>query len=218
MLDHYERSPWSADVVALTGDLTQDETQGAYEHIARAFSDLGLPTLVVPGNHDVRGLMQEALRDAPFHYCTELRVGDWLLVGVDSCVSGAAHGAVSTAELDRMRGVIEDTTAEHVVVCLHHPPVLVGSRWLDEVGMKNREEFLAAVHDTGRVRLVLFGHVHQAVNDSDNGMPIIGTPSTCRQFKPKNDTFAVSDEPPAYRQVELLDDGTVHSDLIWVAD
>ncbi len=202
----------------LTGDLTQDESRGAYAHIAQTFSGLGLPTLVVPGNHDVRALMREALQETPFHYCAELRVGDWLLVGVDSCVSGVAHGAVSTAELKRMHNIIQNTDAEHVVVCLHHPPVAVGSRWLDEVGLKNRDEFLSTVHDAGRVRLVLFGHVHQAVDDTSEDVRIVGTPSTCSQFERMSDTFAVSDEPPAYRQVELLDDGTVQSDLIWVTN
>lgn len=218
MLEHYERSSWKADIVALTGDLTQDESQGAYDNIVRTFSGLGLPILAVPGNHDIRAIMRASLSQAPFHYCSELRIGDWLLVGIDSCVSGEAHGTVSDTELARLRDVLRASDAAHVVVCLHHPPVKVGSRWLDGVGLKNADDVLTAVRETGRVRLLLFGHVHQAVESASDGIRIVGTPSTCRQFKPNSDVFAVTDEPPAYRKVELLDDGSSRSELIWVSD
>ena len=215
VLRHYRQSDWHADVVALTGDLTQDETEGAYANVAALLEPLALPVLTVPGNHDVRSTMSEVLSAPPFHYCESLRLGNWLLVGIDSCVAGAAHGAVADSELERLQREIEGSDAEHVLVCLHHPPLDVGSRWLDAVGLRNREAFLATVHEAQRVRAVLFGHVHQSVEASVGETTILGTPSTCRQFKPRSDEFAVDDRTPAYRRVELHADGTLGHELVW---
>ena len=44
---------------------------------------------------------------------------------------------------------------------LHHPPVALGSRWLDSVGMDNGDEALRRFAASGKVRLAIFGHVHQ---------------------------------------------------------
>jgi Icc protein len=107
---------------------------------------------------------------------------------------------------------------DNVLVCLHHPPVKMGSRWLDTVGLANADEFLARASASGNVKLALFGHVHQQSDTQHNGITIIGTPSTCRQFAAGSDTFAVDDNPPAYRRVTLYTDGRFEHELIWVND
>ena len=67
-----------------------------------------------------------------------------------------------------------------------------------------------------RVRATVFGHVHQEYDDDYEGIRILATPSTCRQFKPGSDKFAVDDKPPAYRHITLGADGSVETELIWV--
>ncbi len=111
--------------------------------------------------------------------------------------------------------VIRDSDAEHVLVCLHHPPVEMRSAWLDRVGLEHADVLMARLANTGRVRAALFGHVHQAYDAVHEGIRIIGTPSTCRQFLPKSDEFAVDDLPPAYRRVELHADGSLTTQLNW---
>jgi Icc protein len=102
------------------------------------------------------------------------------------------------------------------MVCLHHPPVDMGSAWLDTVGLRNGKEFLQTVQSLGRVRLAVFGHVHQPYDQEHHGIRIIGTPSTCRQFLPGSDDFAVDDRPPAYRRITLHGDGSSDAKLIWL--
>ena len=142
VLDHYRDCGWQADVAMVTGDLIQDDSAGAYEHFADLVGALDLPVYCLPGNHDVRDLMREALSEAPFHYCESLQQGDWLVVSLDSCITGQAGGRIEADELDRLDREIDASSASHVMVCLHHPPVLMDSRWLDSVGLENREEFL----------------------------------------------------------------------------
>ena len=178
--------------------------------------DFGLPVLCVPGNHDDRAAMRRKLSDPPFAYCGSLRAGQWEVVGIDSCVEGQAGGRVADDELERLSAMLANSDAEHHCVCLHHPPVDVHSQWLDSVGLDGSEALLDRLEAAGSVRLVLFGHVHQAVEQNRRGIRIVGTPSTCRQFMPGAKTFAVDQRPPAYRRVELNDDGSLRSELVWI--
>lgn len=216
VLDHYRDSDFEADVAFVTGDLIHDDSAEAYGHFVELLGALDLPVYCLPGNHDVRNLMQQALADPPFYYCTSLESNNWLIVNLDSCVTGTAGGRIEAAELDRLGSEIAGSDAPHVMVCLHHPPVLMDSSWLDSVGLENREEFLARLSVSGKVRLALFGHVHQPYDAEHSGIRIIGTPSTCRQFAPKRTLFAVDDTPPAYRRIQLHDDGSFDHELVWL--
>ena len=217
-LDHYRRNEWRADIVISTGDLVQDDSAGAYRHFCELLGALALPVYCVPGNHDVRAVMQEVLADHQFNYCTSIEHGNWLIASIDSCVAGKAGGHIAATELDRLDAEISRSGMPHVMVCLHHPPVQMGSKWLDSVGLTNADEFLARASASGTVKLALFGHVHQPCEAEHGGITILGTPSTCRQFTPRSDTFAVDENPPAYRRVTLYTDGRFEHELIWVND
>jgi Icc protein len=45
---------------------------------------------------------------------------------------------------------------------------------------------------------------------------LLATPSTCAQFLPHSEDFAVDPRPPAYRTLELTPDGTLNTNLHWV--
>lgn len=218
VLAHYRAGDWHADLVVATGDLIQDDSAAAYRHFRALLGGLGLPIHCVPGNHDVRALMSTALADPPFYYCASHEQGNWLIVGLDSCVSGQAGGAVSDAELDRLDAAIAASDAANVMVALHHPPVPVGSTWLDSVGLENGDAVLARLARSGKVRLAVSGHVHQDHVADRSGMRVIATPSTCSQFAAGSDDFAIADQPPAYRRIELLDDGKYRDQLVWLDD
>lgn len=218
VLDHYRGGDWQADIAVVTGDIIQDDSAAAYGNFMDLLAPLGIPVHCLPGNHDVRSLMRAALNEPPFHYCESVRKDGWLILSLDSCVSGQAGGSIATEELDRMIREIGESDAEHVMVCLHHPPVIMDSRWLDSVGLDNRDDFMDRVAASGKVRLVIFGHVHQAYDANLDGIHILGTPSTCRQFAPKRALFAVDDRPPAYRRIQLHEDGNIDHQLVWLTE
>ena len=172
----------------------------------------------VPGNHDVRDLMKAVCCRPPFSYCAYEEIGDWLLVGIDSCVTDDAGGAVSDEELNRLSDIVVRSAAKHVLVALHHPPVPMGSKWLDSVGLGNGDQFLERLRTLNRVRATVFGHVHQEYDDDYHGIRVLATPSTCRQFKPESEKFAVDDRPPAYRRITLGAGGDVETELVWVSE
>ena len=216
VLDHYSLADWRAHRALVTGDIIQDDSAGAYER----FRDLMLPLKMrihcVPGNHDIRDLMRPVCGRPPFSYCAFEEIGNWLLIGLDSCVKGEAGGAVSAAELERLADTVAQSAAKHVMVFLHHPPIPMGSKWLDSVGMANGDEVLERLRTLGRVRVLTFGHVHQEYDDEYEGIRILATPSTCRQFAPGSDEFAVDNRPPGYRRIELGAAGDVTTDVIWI--
>lgn len=218
VLDHYRNSAWHADLISMTGDVIQDGSADAYARFKELLGPLGLPTHCVPGNHDVRPMMKSMLNAAPFFYCDSLHVGEWLLVGIDSCVDDDAGGFIRGSEMQRLADILRQTSAAHVAVSLHHPPLPMRSKWLNQIGLRNGEEFLDLVAASGKVRLALFGHVHQTFSALHEGVQIIGTPSTCQQFLPGSDEFALDDKSPAYRRIELSADGTVSTELVWLTE
>ncbi|MBT8093146.1 MAG: metallophosphoesterase [Gammaproteobacteria bacterium] len=218
VLEHYQDSGWRAERTIITGDLIQDDSEAAYERFRDSLLPLNMRMHCLPGNHDVRALMRRICRQPPFSYCATEEIGNWLIVALDSCVSGVAGGRVGEAETQRLAGAVADSSADHVMVCLHHPPVPMGSAWLDTVGLDNGEEFLRRTERLERVRLVVFGHVHQAFDEQRDGIRIIATPSTCSQFLPGSDEFAVDERPPAYRRLTLHANGSCETEVIWVDD
>lgn len=218
VLDHYQAGDWLADRVVITGDLIQDDSAEAYDRFRELLLPLNMRMHCVPGNHDVRELMRRVCCAPPFSYCAHEEVGNWLIIGLDSCITGDAGGLLTEEELHRLSDTVTHSSAKHVMVCLHHPPVDMGSAWLDTVGLRNGEDVLNHLQSLGRVRLAVFGHVHQPYDQEHHGIRIIGTPSTCRQFLPGSDDFAVDDRPPAYRRITLRNDGSSDTQLLWLDD
>ena len=46
----------------------------------------------------------------------------------------------------------------------------------------------------------------------------MSTPSTCLQFLPNSDSFAVDSRPPGYRWVDLMANGRIDTEVVWVPD
>ena len=218
MLDHYNAGDWRAQRVLVTGDLIQDDTPEAYDRFRELMLPLNLRVHCVPGNHDIRNLMRQVCCRPPFSYCAWEEIGNWLIIGIDSCVSDDAGGCVTADELERLSEIVISSPAKHVMVSLHHPPVPMGSKWLDTVGLKNGDEVLERLSSLKRVRIAAFGHVHQEYDQEHLGIRVIATPSTCRQFARGSDEFAVDDRPPAYRRIELNIDGSIDTEIIWVSE
>jgi len=218
VLDHYANNDWRAECAIITGDLIQDDSAAAYDRFRELLSPLNMRMHCVPGNHDIREFMRKVCCAPPFSYCAFEEIRDWLIIGLDSCVTEGAGGHVEIGELERLSDVVSHSAAKHVMVCLHHPPVAMGSTWLDTVGMKNGEEFLQHLESLQKVRLAVFGHVHQAYDAEHNGVRVMATPSTCRQFLPASNDFAVDDRPPAYRRISLLANGDCETEIIWIDD
>lgn len=206
---------WPVDAVLVTGDLVQDDPAG-YKHFRRLFGALNLPILCLPGNHDEPEIMHRELRGKPFVTDGYVDMGAWRIVLLDSALPGSARGRLSKQTLAALDSALSSAGSKHTLVCLHHHPVPMASRWLDQVGLENFAEFFEVIDRHKNVRAILWGHVHQTYDSLRKDVRLLATPSTCAQFLPRADEFAVDARPPAYRTLELRPDGTLVTEVVWV--
>src|SRR5882757_3235714 len=146
--------------ILVTGDLVQDDRSG-YLRFKSILGNLQKPVLCVPGNHDEPEAMRRSLSEAPFQYCGTRELGPWHFIMLDSYDPGHVGGRLADSELERLDAALTNSPA-HALVCLHHHPVAMGSRWLDGIGLANAAEFWRVVDSHAHVRGVMWGHVHQA--------------------------------------------------------
>jgi Icc protein len=118
-------------------------------------------------------------------------------------------------ELERLDRTLRASPA-HAMVCLHHHPIEMGSRWLDSVSLANPEEFWRVIDAHRHVRAVAWGHVHQDYTARRGSVSLFATPSTGAQFLPNSERFAVDSRPPAYRHFALHPDGRLESAVRWL--
>jgi len=197
-----------ADAVLVTGDLVQDDS-GGYEHFRRLFARLGKPVLCIPGNHDLVPEMRAALAEAPFELDGPVDIGAWRVVLIDSVVANQAGGHISIEMLAKLDEDLGRARQRHAMVCLHHHPVAMSSRWLDKVGLSNANEFWSVIDSHPQVKAVVWGHVHQPFEGVRRSVRLFATPSTCAQFQPRSDQFVIDNQPPAYRLLTLHSNGAI---------
>jgi Icc protein len=145
------------------------------------------------------------------------RVGGWTLLMLDSSVPGVSYGCLGTERAAHLFGSLEDIGDGHALLALHHHPVAVRSPWMDRMALTDSDVLFEAMARSGRVKAVLFGHVHQEVDQLQAGARMLGTPSTCVQFAPHTLTMSLDGRAPAYRWLDLHPDGHLDTGVVYLA-
>jgi Icc protein len=201
------------DALLVTGDIVHDEP-GGYRHFRVVMTETGLPVYCLPGNHDVPAALPLAVAGTPVQVGGHVDLGRWRLVLLDSSVAGQAHGHLQAPELDRLERALAGAAGRHVLIGVHHHPVAHDSRWLDSVSLHNAADLFAVMDRHSGVRALVWGHVHQEFEALRRGVRLLGVPSTCAQFLPHSDQFAIDPAPPGYRTLTLRADGSIDTDVV----
>jgi 3',5'-cyclic-AMP phosphodiesterase len=212
---HARRRHPGPAAVLLTGDLVHDDP-GGYAALRERFHDAGAPVHCLPGNHDDPADVSGSLNGPPFVHDFARRYADWMIVMLDSSVAGSHHGHLAADQLDRLDAALSEQQDAYALICLHHHPVPHGSAWLDELMLENAAELFDVLTRHEGVRGIAWGHTHQPFEGMHGRIRLMGTPSTCMQFAQNSDEFEVDDRPPAYRWLELGDDGGIETGVEWV--
>ncbi len=210
------RAQRAADLVLLTGDLVHDASPQGYQRLAAHVAQLGSPALALAGNHDEPALMARLWQDGPVSYRPEQALGSWRIVLLNSHVPGRDHGRLGGEQLAAMDEGLAAHSHRYTLVCIHHHPVPVGSEWMDAIGLQDADELWGVLNRHRQVRGVLWGHVHQTYDGEHNGIRLMGTPSTCMQFKPRCAEFELDPLPPGYRWLELGPEGEIETGVVRV--
>ena len=202
-----EKAP--IDLILLTGDLSQDGSDQAYQRLSASLKELHVPIYFVPGNHDNTVTMARIYPSDAISNHKHLVMKNWHLILLNSQKPGRVEGFLDRSQLDYLKHCLQAYPEHHAVIIFHHQPVPVGSQWLDNVGLTNAQEFWQTLTSYPKVNTVLFGHVHQEFEQVVQGIKCYSVPSTCIQFKRNQDQFGLENLPQGYRWINLFEDGRI---------
>jgi Icc protein len=217
VIDKIIASESDADLILLTGDLVHEPTQTSYQKLADHLSVLTTPILSLPGNHDAPELMRYVMGANGHDTGNLIQFDNWLIILLDTCVRGEHSGELSVTELAFLQASLEANPDLHCLIALHHHPVSINSSWMDAMSLLNAKEFLDIVDEFKQVQAIIWGHIHQEFEDERAEVRLLGSPSTCLQFKPGSSEFAVDNKTPAYRKLTLKNNGSINSNVIYVS-
>jgi len=206
----------SADTILVTGDIAADGQPEAYGQL-EALLGTSLPSLWLPGNPD-------EVSSHNGHYASHmkrrLRAKHWDVVMLDTQVEGEVGGVLSATELAALRSAVDDARLANkaLLVATHHPLRRLESAWLDEQSVKNASAALDILKPIADHAAVISGHVHQESDEFINGIRMMTTPSTCVQFAPRSQDFALDIKDPGYRRLVLHPNARIETQVIRISD
>lgn len=192
------------DFILVSGDLAETGADAEYAFVADGLTRLGLPFLVVPGNHDQREPLRRAFRDVagtePGHLGFARDLEALSIIGLDTLVEGAGHGALGPEQIHWLKGALDARAARPLIVMLHHPPFDTGIPAMDAIGLREgRAELEAVLGGRENIAGVLCGHVHRAISGTFAGHRAFIASSASHQFAldlDRQGAFRVVLEPP----------------------
>lgn len=210
----------SAELLIVTGDLAHDELHETYLQLRELLADW-LPKLrLVPGNHENRDFMRQAFGDRVTIF--EDRnvfvdsIGGWKLIGLDSQLVGEVRGQLGHAQCEWLARELAAQPTCPTGLFLHHPPLKVGTDWLDGIRLEDSEPLLDLLSRHPQVKFVACGHIHHEMTVTERGTLMLTTPATSVQFLPETDRLIPDPIPPGFRVFDLEPDGTFRSRVVRV--
>ncbi|WP_067514418.1 3',5'-cyclic-AMP phosphodiesterase [Endozoicomonas ascidiicola] len=206
---------YQAQCVLVTGDLTQDDSADSYHYLKDALSDLPMPNYWLCGNHDREDLMNAI---SPAAMKKKVELGNWQILLLNSQVPNQVYGHLEESELAFLSKELAQNPDKPTLIALHHHPAPINSQWMDNIMLKNPDEFAAVLNNHKNIKGIIHGHIHQAIDYTFCGIPVMATPSTCVQFAPESNHFQADTQQPGFRVIDLMPDGTIETQVIRICD
>ena len=189
-----------ADLVLLTGDLTNDGSAAGCRRLRALVEPLGEPILATPGNHDLPETVAEV-----FGTADTIEVGVWRVVAFDTTIPGCDDGQIDAAAFGARLDAVD---SRPTLIALHHPPVSPSTNPMFHLA--GATELIAACAARPHVRGIVSGHLHEAFDRSAGDIALVGCPSTWYAIVHEGDTYRlVADGFVGAQLLDLADDGTL---------
>ena len=206
VLDHVRREIKNFDLLVLTGDLANQRRSETYAQLRDAVGEWADRLRVLPGNHDNRDMVRAAFGDGLLSDRSTLNfvapLGNFRLIGLDTLRPWRVHGRLGDDQLAWLVAALRQSNTP-AILFMHHPPIRVGTWWLDKDLLRDHERFRSIVQGSP-VRAIFTGHVHQESSGNFADVRVFTTPSTAYQFRPgafiPGSTLR---SPPAFRVIDL---------------
>ncbi len=200
-------------LAVLTGDVTQHGEPAAFRLADELMAGLGTPVRAVPGNHDPAETMIDLYRGRPIAWEGSLVIGGWQLLFINTSCPEMVGGCLTDTVLRDLERALNTRPGLPALIALHHPPVAVGTPWLDRIGLQKPERLFRLLDRHPRVRALLFGHIHQPFEGERNGVRLLAAPSTYADFAVGGDQPVLTDDPPGFRWLDLHADGRLRTGI-----
>jgi Icc protein len=205
------------DLTLLTGDISQDDSVVSYQKCAAQFYDSNHPVAWITGNHDDVALQQQYLSGGAITPVKRILFDHWQLLLLNSQIAGQVCGDICQQQLAQIEQAAQQYPEHHLMLVMHHHPISMDSEWIDCHRLVNHQQLWQVIGRVKQVKSIIFGHVHQAVDVIEQGVRVLGVPSTSVQFKPGVDEFDVDHQQPGFRHLELLANGQIKTAVHRVA-
>lgn len=206
------------DMMLLTGDLAQDESMQAYQHLTQSLGVYQCPKYGIPGNHDNESYLIEVFHEHHMQGNRQIIIDQWNIILLNTQEVGEVEGLLSDEQLNFLDHCLGEYPEHHTLIFMHHPPVKVGSAWLDRLMLSNAEAFWKVLDPFHHVKGIICGHVHQESFTEKKGIKIYTSPSTCFQFARNQDKFGVEPLLPGYRMVWIDQNGSFETKVFRLKD
>ncbi|WP_180080865.1 3',5'-cyclic-AMP phosphodiesterase [Acinetobacter sp. YH12201] len=200
----------STDAIIHTGDLAQVPVKQTYTRYLSYMQNLGIPFYQIPGNHDDIDLFPFYQHKNQVH---AIHFGRWSVLLLNTAVDGRIDGRIKPEQLQQLDQLLAELQQQFVIVACHHHPFAMQSKWIDQHKLKNPENLTAVLARHSHVKAVIFGHVHQDSCHEWQHIRFFSTPSTCVQFKPFSENFALDDQAPGFRVLHLKANGELETQI-----
>lgn len=202
------------DFIICTGDISQTGERKSYEIFHSIIKKYNIPFYSVPGNHDSPQELRNIISTSPVENISKIEFDKFNLILISSVVKGENYGFITKKCLHQLKEILDEKKLP--IIALHHPPLNVNSKWLDNLGLRNKDNFLEIINDAKKRVLILSGHIHQEADVALGKISIIATPSTCYQFQSKIDHPEITRLNPKYRHVQIDNYGNIETKVMSV--
>lgn len=201
------------DLLALTGDISQDYSLASYEIAAEIFSNLLYPISAIMGNHDYPSMFSKIFGDPIQNTNKSLSIGSWRIIFLNSHWPQHVGGKLSEEEFIFLKQALNESLNQHVLIFLHHQVLPIESIWIDKIMLNNAAQLLEIIDQHKNIKAVICGHVHQETSTTRLGINYFSTPATCWQFETKSNNFKLATLMPGYRIIDLYEDGSLKTNV-----
>ena len=201
---HDIKEKCTPSLVIVSGDISSSGKKSSYQIFSDAMQSSLIDYRWLPGNHDNFALMSRVISQ-PFVRVEKKE--NWVIVSLISADPKSAAGRLMKDEIENLRSLLQEYQSYFILLFVHHHPVSINSKWLDEHCISNSFEIEKILAEHENVKAVFNGHVHQEKAANWNNIPVYSTPSTCYQFAGNIEYFQLENKAPGYRWIELYPNG-----------
>lgn len=188
-----------ADVLFVTGDLSQDETIESYAVLKQLLDEHGTPYYWILGNHDITAAeLKLEFPDIPLSPFNIERDA-WNLIYLNSKLDGEVKGALGDEQLAWLSKQLSENQ-NNTLLFLHHPITDTNSEAMNEHMLVEQEALNALIKQHAHIKAIFHGHLHHEMQSKVHQADVYCCPSTGYQYRLD---FSIDDKAPGYRIIEL---------------